>query len=231
MKMKARANVLIVDDDPDIIDLVRASLRAQGYAVVSAREGESALALARKLKPDIALLDIGLPGMDGLELLRQLRQVSSVPIIFLTSQSGEIERVVGLKLGADDYVVKPFSLKELAARVEAVLRRRAPRASDGGTPKAVVVGGIEADFDRHEVRVKGRAVELAPKEFELLKILIEAQGKVLSRDLLRERIWGHTKDMDISTRTVDQHIARLRRKLKTAGRRIVTVPRFGYRVA
>lgn len=166
-----------------------------------------------------------LPRMDGLEFLRRLRQESRTPVILLSAKRSETDRILGLKLGADDYVVKPFSVGELLARVEARLR---PVAPDGEGP--ATIGAMRIDFDRHQVTVKGKPVRLAPKEFAVLRLLVEADGKVLSRDRLLELIWGHDKGMDIDTRTVDQHVARLRRKLGEEGARITTVPNFGYQV-
>jgi len=167
-----------------------------------------------------------LPGIDGLECLRLLRRETRTPVILLSAKRSETDRILGLKLGADDYVVKPFSHGELLARVEA--RLRPPETPAGSRPASI--GGMSIDAERHEVTVKGKAVRLAPKEFALLLLLVEADGKVLSRDRLLELIWGHDKSMDIDTRTVDQHVARLRRKLGPAGERITTVPNFGYQV-
>ena len=194
--------------------------------MVSARDAESGLKSIRKAKPDLVILDIMLPGMDGLELLRLLRRESRTPVILLSAKRGETDRILGLKLGADDYIVKPFSHGELLARVEARLRP----ASSPAEERAATIGGMTIDIARHQVTVNGKLVRLAPKEFSLLKLLIEADGKVLSRDQLLELIWGHDKGMDIDTRTVDQHVARLRRKLGEEGERIVTVPNFGYQV-
>jgi DNA-binding response OmpR family regulator len=173
------------------------------------------------------VLDIALPKMDGLELLGVLRRETEVPVIILSGKRGELDRILGLKLGADDYVVKPFSIGELQARIAARLRRpRAPRPK-----KKAAVGGLDVDFERHEVRVSGKLVRLAPKEFTLLKLLIEADGKVLSRDRLLEAVWGHAAGLELDTRTVDQHVARLRGKLGALAKRIETVPNFGYKLA
>jgi DNA-binding response OmpR family regulator len=177
-------------------------------------------------KPHLIILDIMLPGIDGLEFLRLLRRENRTPVILLSAKRGETDRILGLKLGADDYVVKPFSHGELLARVEARLR---PAAETGNGRKASV-GAMTIDVDRHQVTVKGKLVRLAPKEFFLLRLLVEADGKVLTRDKLLELIWGHDKSMEIDTRTVDQHVARLRRKLGEEGSRITTVPNFGYQV-
>ena len=195
--------------------------------MLSAPDAESGLKLIRKSSVDLIVLDITLPKMDGLELLRLLRRESGIPVILLSGKGGETDRILGLRLGADDYVVKPFSVGELQARISARLRR----ADSSMDRKTAAAGGIEADFDRHEVRANGKTVRLSPKEFLLLKLLLEANGAVLSRDRLLEMIWGHDKDMDIDTRTVDQHVARLRRKLGGQAKRIVTVPNFGYKLA
>jgi two-component system, OmpR family, alkaline phosphatase synthesis response regulator PhoP len=225
----ARGKILIVEDEKDLVKLIRYNLEKEKFRVVSANDAETGLTMARKQNPDLIILDIMLPKMDGLDFLRHLRKESRVPVVLLTAKRSELDRILGLKLGADDYVVKPFSVGELNARVEALLRRAtAPSARDGENEKPLVYGGLEIDFARHEVSVKGKKIVLAPKEFAILKLLIEADGKVLSRDQLLERIWGHEQDMEIDTRTVDQHIARLRRKLGAEGTKIVTVTNFGY---
>lgn len=224
-----RGKILIVEDEKDFIKLIRYNLEKEKFRVISAGDAETGLALVEKSKPDLIVLDIMLPKMDGLEFLRSVRKDSRIPVILLTAKRSEVDKIIGLKLGADDYMVKPFSVGELQARIEALLRRALPAPpSDGRKP--VTVGGIEIDFDRHEIRVKGRQVDLAPKEFEILRLLVEAGGKVLSRDQLLERIWGHGKDMEIDTRTVDQHIARLRHKLKSESGRVATVTNFGYQI-
>ena len=229
VKEKIREKILIVEDEKDLVRLIRYNLEKEHFRVVAANDAESGLELARKAKPDLIILDIMLPKMDGLDFLRNLRKESQVPVMFLTAKRSEVDRILGLKLGADDYVVKPFSVGELNARVEAVLRRAHGTKGDG-SGSLVAIGDLEVDFDRHEVRVKGKPTKLAPKEFAILKLLIEANGKVLSRDHLLERIWGHEKDMEIDTRTVDQHIARLRRKLGAEADRVSTVTNFGYQI-
>lgn len=201
-------------------------MEKEGYRVLSAGSAESGLKSVRTNKPDLIILDIMLPGIDGLEFLRLLRRESRTPVILLSARRGETDRILGLKLGADDYVVKPFSHGELLARVEARLR---PAAAPG-EERSASVGAMSIDVARHQVTVKGKPVRLAPKEFSLLRLLVEADGKVLSRDQLLELIWGHDKSMEIDTRTVDQHVARLRRKLGEEGSRISTVPNFGYQV-
>lgn len=215
-----------MDDEKDIVKLIQHGLENEGYRVVCAGDAETALRLLRKSPPDLIVLDIMLPKMDGLELLRRIRPETAAPVILLSAKRSEMDRVLGLKLGADDYMVKPFSLAELKARVEARLRR----PSDAAKGRKARLGGIEIDFERHEVVVDGTPSRLAPKEFVLLKLLVEADGKVLSRETLLQMIWGHDEALEIDTRTVDQHIARLRRKLRAEASRIVTVPNFGYQI-
>lgn len=226
--MLTKEKILIVEDEPDLVRLLRHGLEKEKFRVTSARDAETGLKLMRKEKPDLILLDVMLPKMDGLEFLRTIRSEVDIPILLLTAKRSEMDRILGLKLGADDYIVKPFSLGELQARIATHLRRHTATTADGAAKKSVSVGEIAIDFERHETTVKGQVVYLAPKEFAILKLLIEANGKVLSRDQLLQLIWGHDKDVEIDTRTVDQHIARLRRKLHTASDRIATVPNFGY---
>ncbi len=226
--MVTKEKILIVEDEPDLVRLLRHSLEKDKFRVTSARDAETGLKLVRKEKPDLILLDVMLPKMDGLEFLRTIRAEVDIPILLLTAKRSEMDRVLGLKLGADDYIVKPFSLAELQARISAHLRRHSAAVNDGANKKSVSVGEIAIDFERHETTVKGHVVYLAPKEFAILKLLIEANGKVLSREQLLQQIWGHDVDVEIDTRTVDQHVARLRGKLRTAADRIATVPNFGY---
>lgn len=230
VKKSAREKILIVEDEKDLVRLLRYNLERERFRVVAANDAESGLELARKSKPDLIILDIMLPKMDGLDFLRHLRKESQVPVMFLTAKRSELDRILGLKLGADDYIVKPFSMGEINARVEAVLRRARTSGDGGGPAAAFTLGALSVDFERHEVRVKGKPAKLAPKEFAILKLLIEAKGKVLSRDHLLEQIWGHEQDMGIDTRTVDQHIARLRRKLGFGAELISTVTNFGYKL-
>jgi len=227
--MVTNNKVLVVEDEKDLVRLIRYNLEKEKFAVTAARDAETGLIAARKSKPDLILLDIMLPKMDGLEFLRTIRPESSIPIILLTAKRSEQDRIRGLTLGADDYVTKPFSLGELTARVTGHLRRHASGAADGAAKTTAKIGHIEVDFERHETMVKGKPAYLAPKEFAILKLLIESDGKVLSRDQLLQLIWGHEKDIEIDTRTVDQHVARLRHKLGSESARIATVPNFGYK--
>jgi len=224
----AREKILIIEDEKNLSRLLRYNLEKENFRVSAARDGETGLKLARKSKPDLILLDVMLPKMGGLDFLRAIRPESDVPIILVSAKRAEKDRIIGLKLGADDYMVKPFSIGELEARISGHLRRHSAGAAGGGARKILMVGNIAIDFERHEVMVRGTLVHLAPKELAMLKLLIEANGKVLSRDQLLKLVWGHDEDMEIETRTVDQHIVRLRRKLGPEAHRIKTVPDFGY---
>ena len=218
--------ILLVEDEKDIAFVLSALLRKEGFEVRNAKNGAVGLALARKHKPDLVISDIRMPKMNGHEMIRQLRGESSVPVLFLTARRDEADRVRGFMLGADDYLTKPFSMAELVCRVRALLRRSRRAATP---PARAHAGGLEIDFERHEVRVNGKLKHLAPREFQLLKLLLQGQGKVLSREGLLKEIWGYDEGLGISTRTVDQHVARLRRTLASEKQRIITVKNFGYR--
>jgi DNA-binding response OmpR family regulator len=236
--------VLLVEDDPTLRETVAYNLRAQGYEVLLAADGYQALAAARREQPDLLLLDVMLPGIDGFEVCRVLRRESSLPILMLTARSDEVDRVVGLEMGADDYLTKPFSMRELLARVKALLRRaeliREELAGQGestgngraaaGRPETLAFGDLEIDLSRREVRRGGRPLRLKPKEFDLLLFLARHQGVALSRDLILERVWGWT--FDGNSRTVDVHVRWLREKIEPDAAdpsRIVTVRGIGYR--
>src|SRR5262247_2647802 len=222
------SRVLIVEDERDIRDLILLHLQRDGYQVATAGSGEDGLLQVKQSPPDLVLLDLMLPGMSGLEVCRRLRQeptTATLPILMLTAKADEVDRVVGLEMGADDYVVKPFSPKELIARIRAVLRRARPAAE----ARVLRAGAVTIDPMRHQVDVAGTAVELTPKEFDLLRALVEAAGRVLSREQLLERVWGYTRGGDIESRTVDVHVRRLRAKLGDTGRRIATLKGVGYR--
>ena len=221
--------ILIVDDEPHIVELVKYNLAQAGYTVVSAHDGHEAVGKVRQERPDLIVLDIMLPYVDGLEVCRQIRRESAVPIIMLTAKGGELERVVGLEIGADDYVTKPFSPRELVARVRAILRRAAPDAAPAHSGP-VRSGGLVLDAATHEVSLNGRPVDLTAKEFELLRLLLSHPNRVFTRDFLLEHIWGY--DYFGSTRTVDMHISRLREKIEddpAAPTYIVTVRGVGYK--
>jgi len=222
--------ILVVDDEPHIVELVKYNLLQEGYDVLTAYDGSEAVARSRQERPDLIILDIMLPYVDGLEVCRQIRRESSVPIIMLTAKDGELARVVGLEIGADDYVTKPFSPRELVARVRAILRRMA-RDVTPGAPEPLHTGSLTLDPTTHEVVLDGRQVDLTAKEFELLQLLMGHPNRVFTRDFLLEHIWGY--DYYGSTRTVDMHISRLREKIEddpASPTYIVTVRGVGYKL-
>ena len=223
------SRVLIVEDERDIRDLILFHLEREGFQVSSASSGEEALRQVRHASPDLVLLDLMLPAMGGLEVCRTLRQdpaTVALPIVMLSAKGDEVDRVLGLELGADDYIVKPFSPKELLARVRAVLRRAKPAPGAA----ALAIGALAIDQGTRTVTVQGAPLTLTHKEFELLGALAEAQGRVLSREFLLDRVWGYSRAGEIESRTVDVHVRRLRVKLGPEGRRILTVKSVGYRL-
>ena len=218
----------MVEDEPDIRSLIVFHLGREGYRCRTASNGAQALLEARASRPDLVILDLMLPEMDGLDVCRRLRRdprTAQLPIIMLTAKADEVDRVVGLEIGADDYVAKPFSPKELVARVRAVLRRGQSRDDVA----ALRSGSITVDPARHAVHAGGARLELTPKEFDLLHALMEASGRVLSREHLLDHVWGYARAGEIESRTVDVHVRRLRAKLGDEGRRIATVKGVGYR--
>ncbi|MEW6009382.1 MAG: response regulator transcription factor [Candidatus Omnitrophota bacterium] len=224
-----KEKILIVEDEKDIVKMLDYNLKKEGFRVISCYDGEDAIDLTNKEHPDLIILDLMLPGIDGLEVCKTLKKeskTSHIPIIMLTAKAQESDKVVGLELGADDYVVKPFSPRELIARIKAVLRRIKEKEK---LPEILKIGDLSIDFSKISVSVKNKSVELTSKEFELLTTLIKAKGRVLSRDYLLDTVWGFDKAMDIQTRTVDVHIRTLRKKLKSEARRIITVKNYGYR--
>ena len=223
----AQEKILVVEDDKDIVRLLKYNLEKEGYRVVSAGDGEAGLAAARKERPELFILDVMVPKLDGFELLKILRRESRAPVLMLTARKEEVDRVLGLELGADDYVTKPFGVRELLARVKALLRRAGPAEAAASVLRS---GGIELDVERYEVRVRGKNVPLTTKEFEFLKLLLQAGGRALSRDQILEKVWGYDRSMEIDTRTVDQHVARLREKLGPEAARVATVKNVGYRI-
>ena len=204
-----KGTIVVVDDEDNIADLVGLYLEREGYRVLKAPTGGAGLDAFRSHRPRLVVLDVGLPDVDGLEVCKQIRQTSQVPIIFLTARDGEVDRVLGLELGADDYLTKPFSNRELLARVKAILRR-----VDGPGPdkaEVITVGAVEVDIARREARAAGRVVPLATREFDLLQYLAENQGLALSRRQLLDGVWG--PDWYGDDRTVDVHVRQLRKKL------------------
>jgi two-component system phosphate regulon response regulator PhoB len=220
--------VLIIEDEKDLAELVAYNLEKEGYRTVIALDGQEGLDAARRSPPDLILLDLMLPGMMGTELCKTLRKqekTAAVPIIMLTARGEEIDRVVGFEVGADDYIVKPFSSRELLLRIKAVLRRSLPDKAEG---KSITVGPIVIDTDRHQVSIADEEVVLTTTEFKLLLNLAERLGRVQSRDILLKNVWGYNYVGD--TRTVDTHITRLRTKLGEAGDMIKTIRGFGYKL-
>ena len=244
------ATVLLVEDEVDLCNLIKGHLEGEGYAVVQAFDGPTALTFVEQHRPDVIILDWMLPGMDGLAVCRRVRQSHLMPILMLTARSEEIDRVLGLEVGADDYVVKPFSMRELLARVRALLRRvtldtqTAPASEQpiathalvsadsapvtDESPTAIVRGSLRVDPAMHTATLDDVELDLTPKEFELLQLFAEHPGRAFSREFLVERIWGY--EYDGFERTVDTHITRLRKKLGPLGEKIVTVWGVGYRL-
>jgi DNA-binding response OmpR family regulator len=227
----AGERILVVDDEPTIREVVGLYLRREGFEVESAADGEAALAAISRARPDLVVLDLMLPGVDGLAITRQVRAAGNLPIILLTARSEEIDRVLGLELGADDYVVKPFSARELVARVRAVLRRT--QALPEPTPAATLVslGTLRIDPAARAVSLEGQPVTLTVREFDLLLFLARHPGQVFTREQLLDQVWGYTFASDASTVTV--HIRRLREKIEadaTTPRRILTVWGVGYKL-
>ena len=223
----AKEKILVVEDERALVKVLKYNLEKEGYRVVSAEDGAAGLSVFQKEKPDLVILDVMLPKLDGFQFCQAVRRQSKTPILMLTAKKDEVDRVLGLELGADDYVTKPFSVREVCARTKAILRRTSGEAPAKSVLRA---GTLELDLERYETRVQGKAVSLSPKEFEFLKRLASADGRALSRDQLLEQVWGYDKSMEIDTQTVDQHIARLRAKLGREAARIVTVKNVGYRL-
>ena len=223
-----KASILVVDDELDALNLVRQYLSAAGFRVLECRDGETALNITRAEKPHLIILDLWLPGMTGLDVCRALksdRLTAQIPVVMLTADQNEIDRVVAFELGVDDYVTKPFSPRELVLRTQAILRRRfeAPPA-----PRSLSSGDITVDFDQHLVTVCDEPIDLTAIEFKLLAFLLERRGRVQSRNTLVGMIWD--ADHAIELRTVDTHLRRLREKLGRAGNQISTIRGFGYRL-
>ena len=206
------AKILIVDDEENIVDILRDNLRREGYLTVEAFDGREALEVAESEKPDLILLDCMLPSLSGLEVLRTLRESMTVPILMLTAKSEEIDKVLGLELGADDYITKPFSIREVLARVKAQLRRSSILEAEENEEPLLTFPGIEIDLEAYEVRVNGKNVNLTLREFELVRFLARKPGQVFSREDLLEQVWGYEYFGDV--RTVDVTVRRKREKLE-----------------
>jgi len=224
----ANETLLLIEDEKNILELVKYNLEQEGFRVLTATRGNTGLETALKEKPALVVLDLMLPEINGLEICKTLKhndRTRAIPIIMLTAKGTESDKIVGLELGADDYITKPFSPRELVARVKAVLRRSQEKA-----PEEVLRSGmIELDVTKHELRLKGKPVEITAKEFELLRVLMSSKERVLTREVLLSKVWGYENSVNIETRTVDMHIGQLRKKIGKEAERIVTVKSVGYR--
>jgi DNA-binding response OmpR family regulator len=226
-------SVLVIEDEENLVEALRFNLEREGYQVHTAPDGAQGLDTARQISPDLIILDIMLPALDGLEICRILRRETDVPILILTAKGEEIDRVVGLELGADDYVTKPFSMRELLARIRGMLRRSRAASEAFSGPRLsqlLKVGDLEIDRDSHVARLKGEHLNLKPREFDLLALLVANKGRAFTRDQILERVWGH--DYVGETRTVDVHIRWLREKIQSypnSPQSIITIRGVGYR--
>jgi two-component system phosphate regulon response regulator PhoB len=223
-----RERILLIEDEPDIAEVLQYNLEKEGFEVETARRGDTGLEAVRRAVPDLLLLDLMLPGIGGLELTRLLKRdtaTARLPIVMLTARGEEVDRIVGLELGADDYISKPFSPREVVLRVKAVLRRFQHEEAEA---ESLEIGGIELDLAAHQLRVRGKEIPLTATEFRLLRLLMERSGRVQTRGQLLSDVWGYAEDID--SRTVDTHIRRLRRKLGPEADRIETVIGVGYRL-
>ncbi len=222
-------DVLIIDDERDIVGSIEYNLEKEGFSVSKAFDGNTGLKMAKEKKPSIILLDLMLPGISGLDVCRILKndpKTANLPIIMLTAKSSEVDKIVGLELGADDYITKPFSMRELIARIKTILKRYGGK-TDKNQPVNIKIQELEIDTERHEVKVGTRKIELTAKEFALLRYLAENKDKVYSREKLLDTVWG--VEVAIETRTVDVHVRRLREKLGKAGKYIQTLRGVGYK--
>jgi two-component system response regulator RegX3 len=223
--------VLIIEDEPALSDSIRYGLEREGYECTVIADGVRAVEFVRSWRPDLVLLDLMLPGMPGTDVCREIRRTGRVPVVMVTAKDTEADKVVGLEMGADDYITKPFSMRELIARVRAVLRRAGvTQEAEEERPSAIAAGPVEMDTDRHEVRVHGDVVELPPKEFALLEVLLRRAGKLMTREALIAQVWGD--DYYGDTRTLDVHIKRLRSKIEddpAEPKYLRTVRGLGYR--
>ncbi len=222
--------ILVIDDEADVTELVAYNLKAKGFEVETLNDPNGSIGAARSFMPDLVILDVMMPDLNGVQICRMLRadpKLKKVPVIFLTAKAEEADRIQGLEVGADDYVSKPFSTKELMLRVQTILRRLTEGAPEA--PKRLEAGGIVLDVERHEAVVEGRAVELTATEFKLLRLLMERRGRVQTREHLLINVWNY--ETEIETRTVDTHVRRLREKLGAEADWIETIRGVGYRMA
>jgi two-component system OmpR family response regulator len=224
--------VLVVEDDANLLETLKYNLRKEGYDVVTASDGEQAIEVARREKPNLLILDIMLPRISGFEVCRILRKEMTVPILMLTAKADETDKIVGLEIGADDYMTKPFSMRELIARVRAMLRRtKMAETPPTGESASLKIGNLKVDISRHQASLSGAVLELSPKEFDLLAFLAKNRGLVFSREQLLEKVWGY--DYAGGTRTIDVHIRWLRQKIETDPghpKNLVTVRGTGYKL-
>lgn len=221
-------SILIIEDEENLQELIRYNLKQEGYQVVVSRSGEEGLKMALKNKPHLILLDLMLPGVDGMEICRTLKQnykTRDIAIIIITAKSEESEIVLGLEMGADDYVTKPFSTRQLLARIKAVLRRHQEKTEE----RICQIGGIQLDTVRHVLSVDGKQIEMTHKEFQLIRFFMESNGRALSREQVLGKVWGIDESLEVDLRVVDKHVAELRKKLQNEGDRILTIKNHGYR--
>lgn len=230
MVKRQAEKVLVVDDEVALVESIRFTLESEGYEVLTAHDGLDGVAKVKSANPSLVLLDLMLPEMSGLDVCREIRQTSDVPIVMVTAKDGEADKVLGLELGADDYITKPFSTRELLARVRAHLRRVGRTGTFAETSEVLRGGRIELDIDAHEARVAGEPVDLRPKEFELIEVLMRRKNRLATRDVLIDEVWGPSYFGD--TKTLDVHIKRLRGKLEadpSKPAQILTVRGLGYK--
>jgi two-component system OmpR family response regulator len=219
--------ILLVEDDETLLGVLKYNLEKEGYQVATSTDGANALELSRKFTPDMVVLDIMLPGLDGFEVCRILRKESSVPVLMLTAKTQEVDKVIGLELGADDYMTKPFSIRELSARIKAILRRSETPVE---TSDKLVSGDLVVDLKEHKVKLSDKEIELSPKEFDLLAFMMRHKKRVFSRSYLLDKVWSY--DFEGDERTVDVHIRWLRQKIETdpsQPKRLLTVRGSGYK--
>jgi len=224
----SKETILVVDDEPNILDLARLYLSSEGFRVITASDGQEALDQVRSSQPALVVLDLMLPKMDGWEVCRTIRSESDLPIIMLTARSDDVDKIVGLELGADDYLTKPFNPRELVARVKAVLRRSSPGPRGGHGDRPIAIGNLVINAAGREVTLDGVPRQLTGREFDLLLALVENQGVVMSRDQLLDSVWGY--EYYGETRTVDVHVGQLRRKISGSSLHIETVRGIGYKL-